>query len=248
MTNGFVFTRSHVESSLWTGNNTNNITAVEMSKAEYKSLLFRISKRLDEINALEHILFICEEKLERQADQDIHDTLSLLRKLEDNGFLGLDEMQEVKDILKAAEEWDLYEKVVKFESRRSEYKELLERVIDVLEELNDLERLMSTVGRVRRIPEERKNDIQDVRSLVQVLEDMNCLGIDRFGVLKKIFTELNNDELLTELAQFQERRIEDETRERRKGNNLNFILRESTIQKIKMMYDLNSPFILAENV
>ena len=73
-TNGFVFTRSHVESSLWTGNNTNNITAVEMSKAEYKSLLFRISKRLDEINALEHILFICEEKLDRQADQDIHDT------------------------------------------------------------------------------------------------------------------------------------------------------------------------------
>ncbi|XP_015752594.1 PREDICTED: uncharacterized protein LOC107332376 [Acropora digitifera] len=188
-----------------------------MSKAEYKSLLFRISKRLDEINALEHILFICEEKLERQADQDIHDTLSLLRKLEDSGFLGLDEMQEVKDILKAAEEWDLYEKVVKFESRRSEYKEFLERVIDVLEELNDLERLMSTVGRIRRIPEERKNDIQDVRSLVQVLEDMNCLGIDRFGVLKKIFTELNNDELLTELAQFQERRIEDETREMRKA-------------------------------
>ena len=219
-----------------------------MSKAEYKSLLFRISKRLDEINALEHILFICEEKLDRQADQDIHDTLSLLRKLEDSGFLGLDEMQEVKDILKAAEEWDLYEKVLKFESRRSEYKELLERVIDVLEELNDLERLMSTVGRVKRIPEERKNDIQDVRSLVQVLEDMNCLGIDRFGVLKEIFTELNNDELLTELAEFQKRRMEDETRERRKGNNLHFILRESTIQKITMMYDLNNLFILAENV
>ncbi|XP_067038392.1 uncharacterized protein [Acropora muricata] len=188
-----------------------------MSKAEYKSLLFRISKRLDEINALEHILFICEEKLDRQADQDIHDTLSLLRKLEDSGFLGFDEMQEVKDILKALEEWDLYEKVVKFESRRREYKELIGRVIDVLEELNDLERVMSTVARVRRIPEERKNDIQDVRSLVQVLEDMNCLGIDRFGVLKEIFTELNNDELLTELAQFQERRIEDETRERRKA-------------------------------
>ena len=77
---------------------------------------------------------------------------------------------------------------------------------------------------------------------------MNCLGIDRFGVLKEIFTELNNDELLTELAQFQERRIEDETRERRKGNNLNFILRASAIQKITMMYDLNNLFILAENV
>ena len=189
-----------------------------MSKTEYNSLLFRISKRLDDINDLEHVLFICREKLEHQADQDIHNTLSLLRKLEDSGFLGVDEMQEVKDILKAVEEWDLYEKVVKFESTRREYKELLERVINVLEGFNDLERLMSTVCRVRRIPEEKKNGVQDVRSLFQVLEDMNCLGIDRLGMLKEIFTELNNDELLTELAEFQKCRIEDETRERRKGN------------------------------
>ncbi|XP_015769830.1 PREDICTED: uncharacterized protein LOC107348316 [Acropora digitifera] len=188
-----------------------------MSKTEYNSLLFRISRRLDDINDLEHVLFICRGKLEHQADQDIHNTLSLLRKLEDTGFLGVDDMQEVKDILKAVEEWDLYEKVLKFESTRREYREFLEKVITVLEERNDLERLMFTVGRVRRIPEERKKHIQDVRSLVQVLEDMNCLGIDRFGVLKEIFTELNDDELLTELEQFQKRRIEDETRERRKA-------------------------------
>ena len=165
--------------------------------------------------------------------------------MEDSGFLGVDEMQEVKDILKLVEEWDLYEKVVKFESTRREYKEFLEMVINVLEERNDLERLMSTVGRIRRIPDERKKHIQDVRSLVQVLEDMNCLGIDRFGLLKEIFTELNDDELLTELAQFQERRIEEETREMRKGNNLNFILRESMIQEITMLCRL---FIFAENV
>ena len=195
-----------------------------MSKIEYNSLLFRIGKRLDEVNDLEHVLFICREKLERQADQDIHDTLSLLRKLEESGFLGVDEMQDVKDILEAVEEWDLYEKVVKFESTRREYKELLERLTNVLEELNDLERLMSIVCRVRRIPEERKNDIHDVRSLFQVLEDMNCLGIDRLGMLKEIFTELNNDELLTELAGFRKRRDEDKTREMRKGNlTFNFV-------------------------
>ena len=102
--------------------------------------------------------------------------------------------------------------------RAREYKELVARVINVLEELNDLERLMSIVARVRRIPEERRNDVHDVRSLVQVLEDINFLGIDRLEILREIFTELNNDELLTELAEFQKCRSEDETRERRKGN------------------------------
>ena len=187
-------------------------------ETEYNSLLFRISKRLDDINVLEHILFICRGKLEHQADQDIHNTLSLLRKLEDSNFLGVDYLQLVKDILKAVEQWDLHEKVVKFERTRREYKELLERVINALEELNDLERLMSIVARVRRIPEERRNDVYDVRSLVQVLEEKNFLGIDCLEILREILTELNDDELLSELTEFQKRRIEDETQERRKGN------------------------------
>ena len=189
-----------------------------MSETEYNSLLFRISKRLDDINDLEHILFICRGKLEHQADQDIHNTLSLLRKLEDSNFLGVDYLQLVKDILKAVKQWDLHEEVVKFERTRREYKDLLEKVINVLEGLNDLERLMSTVCRVRRMPEDRKNDVHDVRSLIQVLEDINFLGIDCLEILREIFTELNNDELLMELAEFQKRRSEDETRERRKGN------------------------------
>ena len=218
MTNTSVFTRNNVKSSLSTRNHTDSITGVEMSKAEYKSLLFRISKRLDEINALEHILYICEEKLEHQTSQDIHNTLSLLRKLEESGSLGVDCLQVVKDLLRAVKEWGLREEIVKFESTRREYKELIGRVISELEELNDLERIMSTVGRVRRIPEERKNDVHDVRSLVQVLEEMNFLGIDCLEILREILTELNNDELLTELTEFQKRRIEDETQERRRGN------------------------------
>ena len=205
-----------------------------MSETEYNSLLFRISKRLDDINDLEHILFICRGKLEHQADQDIHNTLSLLRKLEDSNFLGVDYLQLVKDILKAVEEWDLHEKVVRFERTRREYRELLERVINVLEGLNDLERLMSTVCRVRRMPEERKNDVHDVRSLIQVLEDINFLGIDCLEILREIFTELKNDELLTELAEFQKHRSEYETRERRKGN-LSLIVFEGKIRSRKCL-------------
>ena len=186
-----------------------------MSKAEYKTLLYRISKRLDTIDALGLIRLICEEKL---GHQDIRDALSLLKKLEEGSFLGVDEMQDVKDILKAVNQWDLYDNVVMFESMRREYKELLERVIDELEGLSDLERLMSIVCRVKRIPKERKNNIDDVRSLFQVLEDMNSLGIDRLDILKDIFTEMKKDEMLTELEEFQKRRIQDEGHKRRKGS------------------------------
>ncbi|XP_015771254.1 PREDICTED: tetratricopeptide repeat protein 28-like isoform X1 [Acropora digitifera] len=188
-----------------------------MSKAEYNTLLYHISRRLDAIDALGLVRLICEEKLGHQAHQDIQDTLSLLKKLEESSFLGVDEMQDVKDILKAVNQWDLYDNVVMFESMRREYKELLERVINELEGLRDLERLMSIVCRVKRIPKERKNNIHDVRSLFQVLEDINCLGIDRLGILRDIFTEMKKDELLTELGEFQKRRIEDERLKRRKA-------------------------------
>ncbi|XP_074613751.1 uncharacterized protein LOC141873603 [Acropora palmata] len=188
-----------------------------MSKAEYKTLLYRISKRLDTIDALGLIRLICEEKLGHQGHQGIQDTLSLLKKLEESSFLGVDEMQDVKDILKAVDQWDLYDKVVMFESTRREYKELVERVINKLEGLSDFERLMSIVCRVKRIPEERKNNIHDVRSLFQVLEDMNCLGVDRLDILRDIVTEMKKDELLTEVEEFQKRRIEDEGHKRRKA-------------------------------
>ncbi|XP_044172787.1 uncharacterized protein LOC122957005 [Acropora millepora] len=204
-----------------------------MSKAEYKSLLFRISKRLDEINALEHILFICEEKLGHQTGQDIHNTLSLLRKLEETGSLGVDNLLVVKDLLRAVKEWGLREEINKFESTRRQYKEFVARVVSVLEELNDLERLMSIVARVRRIPEERRNDVQDVRSLVQVLEEMNFLGIDCLEILREILTELNDDELLSELIEFQKRRIEEETYEMRKARTGAVLSSASaTIQRI----------------
>lgn len=189
-----------------------------MSKAEYETLLHRIGKRLDTIDALGLVRLICEEKLDHQAHQEIQDTRSVLKILEERSFLGVDEMQDVKDILKALGQWDLYDKVVLFESTRKEYKELLERVINELEGLSDLERLMSIVCRVKRIPKERKNNIHDVRSLFQVLEDINCLGIDRLGILRDIFTEMKKDELLTELGEFQKRRIEDERHKRRKGS------------------------------
>lgn len=190
-----------------------------MSNLEYKSLLFSISERLEEFNALEddrvrkRTLFVCREQIAHRADDTIP---SLFSKLEEVGVLGVDSLQVLKVILKDEKQWDLYEQIVKFESIRREYKKLLERVISELGELNDLERLKSTVwGRVN-IPEEGKNDIHDVRSLVQVLEKM-FIGVDCLNLCREIFPELN-DELLKELEEFKNRRTEDDERARQKGS------------------------------
>ena len=148
-----------------------------MSEVEYKRLLSRISKRLDDTQPLKDVLDMCRGKLPLGADDTIRDTHSLFIKLEENNFLGIDSLQMLKDLVKAAGEWDLKDDIDIFESERGKYKELLERVIGVLEELSDLERLMSIVWRRRRIPEERKNGVHDVRSLVQELEDRNYIGV-----------------------------------------------------------------------
>ena len=189
-----------------------------MSKIEYNNLLLRISQRFDETNALGDLLFLCRGKLATRSDEQIHpDAISLLKELEENGSLGPNNLGLVKDIMKALKEWDFLEEIIKFESSRREYTKLIKKVTVALDELNDLERLMSTVCR-ERIPEERRGDVRDVPSLFQVLEDIGCLGVNHLGILSEVFTELENEELLTEVEDFQKRRIEDTTRERRKGN------------------------------
>ena len=185
------------------------VAAIEMSEVTYKDLLYRIRNRIDEINAFNQVLVICIEKLPHGAIDTIHDTRSLFEKLEECGVLGVDSLQILKDILQAVKQWDLQEKIVKFESLRREYAEKLrETVIRVLEELNDMERLKSALGK-RKITKERK---RDVRSLV------NVLGTDCLDLFRGIFTELNNDELRTALEKYQNRRTQYEACEKEEGS------------------------------
>ena len=128
-----------------------------MSEVKYNRLLFRISERLDNTQRLKDVLDMCRGKLPHGADDTIADTHSLFIKLEENNFLGVDSLQMLKDLVKAVGEWDLKDDIVIFESERREYKKLLEMVIGELEELNDLERLMSIVWRGRTIPEYTHN-------------------------------------------------------------------------------------------
>ena len=116
-----------------------------MSEYEYNNLLYKISKRLDKIYVGEQLLVICRGKLPARNEENIA-TFSLFKELEGKGFLSPDRLNVLKAMLKGVKEWALLEEAEKFEAKiltkRKEYNDLLERVIQVLDELNDLERLL----------------------------------------------------------------------------------------------------------
>ena len=186
-----------------------------MSATEYNNLLFAISRKLDELNALDHLLFMCRGKLASGSEGNIHDTLSLCKELEVNNNLGSDRLQLMKRLLKGVEDWALLEKVERFECKRKEYKALLEKIISLLDALNDLERLIAICrGSVR---EGSEGNIEDVRSLFRELENQENLEIDYLDVVKNILAETESNELLKELEEFEERRNQEDKSEARKG-------------------------------
>ena len=186
-----------------------------MSNIEYNNLIFQISRRLGEINVQEQLVFMCRDLASSSAD-DIQDALELFKDLEEHNHLGPDCLDVLKELLKGVKEWSFLGEVEKFERKRREYINLLEQIIPVLEELNDLERLVSMCR--DKVPEELEGSICDVRSLFKVLEDNSRLGINRLHTLKEILTELEKEDLIREVEEFQRRRREDEEFEGRKGN------------------------------
>ena len=84
-------------------------------------------------------------------------TFSLFKELEEKGSLSLDRLNVLKAMLTGVGEWTLLEEAEKFETKRKEYNDLLEWVIQVLDGLNDLERLRSICG--RNITEARQRSI-----------------------------------------------------------------------------------------
>ena len=188
-----------------------------MSEIEYNNLLFEISERLDQQNVLERLLFMCRGKLSPLSERQdsIQDTLSLFKELEDRNCLGVDRVQVLKDLLKGVRQWSLFGKVKKFESTRTEYNGLMEQIILVLDELNDMERLIAICRMA--IAEANESNIQDVRSLFKELENNECLGIDCLGLLKEILTKTEQGDLLKDVEGFEARRNREDEFESRKG-------------------------------
>ena len=186
-----------------------------MSAIEYKSLIFEIRERLDGLNVGKKLIFMCRGKVAPRSEENIQDASSLITELEDKKFLAPDNLDLLKELLKVVKEWALLEEVEKFGCKRKEYDILLNQIIRALDELNDLERLVSICG--RKIPPERQGNIRDVRSLFEEMENNNCLGIDRLDILKEILAKTEKSDLLMAVKEFDKRRTREDKFERRKG-------------------------------
>ena len=186
-----------------------------MSAIEYSYLLIEISEKLDELSPIHRLLFTCRTYLTSGSEGNIHDTLSLLKELEEQQNLGIDNLVVIKELLKGFREWSLFGKVKRFENKRKEYNALLEAIIRVLDELNDLERLVSVCR--GKLSEESEGLIENVRSLFKELENQNILGLNRLDILKEILTETEKKDLLKKVEEFEERRNKEDEFERKKG-------------------------------
>ena len=185
-----------------------------MSAIECGNLLGQISQRLDEINAGKQILEICRGQLAAHRGEESIPTFPLFLELVENGFLSPDRLTVLKTILKGVKEWAFLEKVEKFEYERMEYNNLLEQIIRELDELNDLERLISICR--GNITEGRRARIHDVRSLFKELERKDCLVIDRLEIVKEILTQTEKTDLLKEVEKLEQRQSRENKFERPK--------------------------------
>ena len=186
-----------------------------MSAIEYSYLLFEISVKLDELYQIHLLLFACRKYLSSGSEGNIQDTLSLFKELEDQQSLEIDNLVVIKELLKGVREWPLFGKVKRLENKRKEYNALLKEIIRVLDELNDLERLVSICR--GKLSKESEGLIDDARSLFKELKNQNILDLDRLDILKEILTETEKKDLLKEVEKLEERRNNEDEFERKKG-------------------------------
>ena len=184
-----------------------------MSAIEYNNLLFEISQRLEELNVLDRLLFMCRGKLSSGSEDNIQDVLTLFKELEEQNNLGINRMEVIKGLLKSFKEWSFFGRVKDFESKRKKYSGLLEQIIVALDELNELERLIEMCR--GNISQESEAQIRDVRSLFKELEKQNNLEYDRLDILKGILIETEENDLLRELEEFEERRNQEDELKRK---------------------------------
>ena len=185
-----------------------------MPEMEYNNLLYQISKRLDQLNVSEQLLVMCRGKVTARSGEDCQ-TFSLFEELEQKGYLSPDHLVLLKGMLKGVNEWALFDEVEKFETNRKEYKNLLEQSVRVLDEPNELERLVSICG--EKMTQESRGNVRDVRSLFKELESNDWLGIDCLDTVKEILTQTEKNELLKEVEEFELRRSRENKFRKRKG-------------------------------
>ena len=189
-----------------------------MSYEEYNGLLSKISRRLDQLDQHEHLLFVCRGRVASRRPEDIPNALSLFQELEEQNNLAIDRVELLKELLKEVEEWSLFQKVRKFEYKRKEYKELLEQISRALDESNQLQQLIA-VCTERETLEENERNTQTARILFEKLERRGLFEFGRLDFLKGILSGIERQDLVKKVQDFEKRRIDEDEFERRKGND-----------------------------
>ena len=189
-----------------------------MSYEEYNGLLSKISRRLDQLDQHEHLLFVCRGRVASRRSEDIPNALSLFQELEEQNNLAIDRVELLKELLKEVEEWSLFQKVRKFEDKRKEYKELLEQISRDLDESNQLQQLIA-VCTERETLEENERNTQTARILFEKLERRGLFEFSRLDFLKGILSGIERQDLVKKVQDFERRRIDEDEFERRKGND-----------------------------
>ena len=154
---------------------------------------------------------------------------SLLTMLEENSILGIDRLNVMKELLKEIGKWDLLRRIERFEIKRKDYKQLLEKISHALDESNELQRLISICRGKNLIARESEEDIVDVNALFTMLEQQNSFGIEDLTLLKTLANEVGKPDLCRLLEEFEKKRKQEEDAERERRE------REDNIRRARGM-------------
>ena len=100
-----------------------NVKAFETKRKEYNGLLEKIITVLDELDCLEQLVALCNDRIPEEKHGSIHDVRSLFQELENNLSLGIAHLEVLKEILRQKEKTDLLEEVEEFEERKNQEEE-----------------------------------------------------------------------------------------------------------------------------
>ena len=182
-----------------------------MSDVAYRGLLFEIGGKLSQHDRKQ---LLAVSGLKDEAD-NLPDAHSLLERLEGKSQLGIDRLGYLEEVLATLDELSLLEKLKEFEKKRKEYTNLLAKVHGALDsdERIHLEQLIFK----RETSMELDESISNVRTLFKELEKHGSLGFRRLDFLKEILTEIEKEDLVREIEEYEQRRNINDAAERRKG-------------------------------
>ena len=185
-----------------------------MSVVEYRVFLYQFSEEIDWQTQRTKLIFILRAFLPDGSEERITDINSLLTTLEEENILGIDRLNVMKELLKGIRKWDLLRIVERFEIKRKEYRQLLDKISRTFDKSTELQRLISICRGKYLITRESEEDIVDVNALFTVLEQQNNLGIEDLTLLKTLASEMKKPDLCRLLEEFEKKRKQEEDAQR----------------------------------